>query len=298
MNLGVFVQSVSNGIALGTMYALLAVGFTVIYGILQFINFAHSEVFMVASYIPAVALTWLLLPWPAGFALTIVLTAALGAGIDRVAYLRLRKAPKLSCLVAAIGVSFFLQNFVLLVFGGAPKRFAVPAMLAGSSVVAGIYIPTSTFVALAVTAVSFAILYFITYRTKTGLALRAVSEDPDAAGLMGINPNRTVAVAFALGSGLAAVGALAWCLRYPVTRPTMGTMPGTKAFVASVLGGVGNINGAILGGLLLGLGELVFVAVFPQLTSYRDVFAFIVLLIVLVGKPTGLLGASIREQKM
>lgn len=298
MTVRVFIQSIVNGLSLGSLYALLAIGYSVVYGILQFINFAHGDIFMMAAYIPIYAVLLLSLPWPASFLVAILLTAILGISVDRIAYRPLRKAPKMSSLVSSIGVSFFLQNSALLVFGGRPKGAVVPEIFSQSYTFAGISLPSIAIYTVIAVIISLLFLYYVVYRTKAGLAMRALSEDLEIAGLMGININRTISVAFAIGSGLAAVGAILWTLRFPVVRPILGLVPGMKAFIAAVVGGVGNIPGAIVGGLLLGFGEVMLVAIFPRLSGYRDVFSFVILTLILLIKPTGLLGARVREEKM
>jgi len=300
MTVSLIVQSLVNALLLGSLYGLLAIGYSVVYGILQFINFAHGNVFMAAAYVPIVVTSWLALPWPVSFVITVLSIALLGSAIDRIGFrpLRTRKAPKLSNLASAIGISFFLENAALLLFGGAPRSFPAPAILRQSYQIAGIWLPSVAIYSVPATVVALLILYQIVYQTKTGLAMRALSEDLEVAGLMGIQTNRVIAVAFALGSGLAAVAAIMWCCRFPMVRPTMASTPSTKAFVAAVLGGVGNINGALVGGLLLGLGEIMFVTMLPSLSAYRDVFAFLVLVGVLLLRPAGLLGATVHEEKL
>jgi len=293
-------QSLINSLLLGSLYGLLAIGYSVVYGILQFINFAHSNVFMLAAYVPIVLASWRALPWPLAFIVTILVIAAVGALVDTLAFrpLRKRKAPKLSNLASAIGVSFFLENAMLLVFGGAPKGFPAPAIFRQSYQVAGTWLPSVAIYNIPITLISLFVLYQIINRTKVGLAMRALSEDIEVAGLMGIETNKVIAAAFALGSGLAAVAAIMWFSRLTMATPFMGSVPGTKAFVAAVLGGVGNLPGALLGGLILGFGEITFVTLFPALSAYRDIVAFTALILVLLVKPRGLLGAAVHEEKL
>lgn len=296
----ILLQALINSLLLGSLYALLAIGYSVVYGILQFINFSHSNIFMLAAYIPIVMANFRVLPWPVYFLVTIVLISCTGALVERVAFrpLRKRKAPLLSSLATAIGVSFLLENVVLLVFTGAPKGFPAPWIFRQSYQLGSTFVPSVAIYNIPITLAALLTLYQIIKRTKIGLAMRAVSEDLEAAGLMGIETNRVIAVAFALGSGLAAVAAFMWSSRVTLATPFMGSVPGTKAFVAAVLGGVGNLPGALLGGFILGLGEITFVTLVPQLSGYRDIVAFVTLILVLLVKPSGLLGATVHEEKL
>ena len=290
MELGHFLQHLTNALALGSLYALIAIGYTMVYGILRLINFAHGEVFMVGSYIAFYAVTLFLLPWPAAFIVALGLTGILGVLIERAAYRPLRNSPRISILISAIGVSFLMQNLAIVIFGGRPKAFPVPPFMDQVLVFGEVMVMNVSIIIPVITVVLLIILHYIIHKTKTGIAMRAVSTDLPAARLMGIDVNKVVSFTFAVGTVLAAVGGVMWALRYPQLHPTMGLMPGLKCFIAAVIGGIGSISGAVLGGLLLGFIEIMIIAALPELTGYRDAFAFILLIIVLLSKPSGLLG--------
>lgn len=292
MSLYTFFQQLANALSLGSLYALIAIGYTMVYGILRLINFAHGDVFMLGAYLAFYALTALAMPWWVAFVVALALTALLGMGLERVAYRPLRDSPKISVMISAIGASFLIENLGIVIFGGRPKSFpSIPLFdtvvrFGPVSVVSvSLFIPV-------VTALALGALLFIVNHTKTGLAMRAVSTDLDAARLMAIDVNRVVSVTFGIGSLLAALGGIMWTMRYPQLNPLMGVMPGLKCFIAAVIGGIGNIQGAVLGGFLLGIIEILIVAFLPALTGYRDAFAFVMLIVVLLVKPAGLLGKT------
>ena len=290
MNIDQLVQYVVSALALGSLYALIAIGYTMVYGILRLINFAHGEVFMLGGYIAFYAVTIFFMPWWAGYIVALGLTGIFGIGIERVAYRPLRNSPRISIMISAIGVSFLMQNLAVVIFGGRPKGFIIPEMF--NKIV---YVHTATVVNVSliipvITAVLLTVLLIIVHKTKTGMAMRAVSTDLPAARLMGIDVNKIVSFTFGTGSVLAAIGGVMWALKYPQLNPTMGMIPGLKCFIAAVIGGIGNIGGAVLGGLLLGVIEIMVIAAFPTLTGYRDAFAFVLLIFVLLVKPSGLLG--------
>jgi len=290
VTLGHFLQHLTNALALGSLYALIAIGYTMVYGILRLINFAHGEVFMVGSYIAFYAVTLFLLPWPAAFIVALGLTGILGVLIERAAYRPLRNSPRISILISAIGVSFLMQNLAIVIFGGRPKAFPVPPFMDQVLVFGEVMVMNVSIIIPVITIILLIVLHYIIQKTKTGIAMRAVSTDLPAARLMGIDVNKVVSFTFAVGTVLAAVGGVMWALRYPQLHPTMGLMPGLKCFIAAVIGGIGSISGAVLGGLLLGFIEIMIIAALPELTGYRDAFAFILLIIVLLSKPSGLLG--------
>ena len=289
-------QTLTDALSLGSMYALIAIGYTMVYGVLRLINFAHGEIFMIAMYIVFYGISFFTLPWYVTFTATILVTALLGTLAERLAYRPLRSAPRISSLVSAIGVSYFLQNLATVIFGGRPLNFPQIPLFTDVLTIGDVYIQRLSLIVPIVTAVLLLALLFLIKRTRTGMAMRAVSRDYDAASLMGIDLNRTIAITFFIGSALAGVGAIMWGMKYTRISPTIGSMPGIKCFIAAVLGGIGNIAGAVLGGLMIGFIEIVIVALFPALSGYRDAFAFIVLIVVLLVKPTGLLGEKTTEK--
>lgn len=289
-------QTLTDALSLGSLYALIAIGYTMVYGVLRLINFAHGEIFMIAMYIVFYGISFFTLPWYVTFTATILVTALLGTLAERLAYRPLRSAPRISSLVSAIGVSYFLQNLATVIFGGRPLNFPQIPLFTDVLTIGDVYIQRLSLIVPIVTAVLLLMLVFLIKRTRTGMAMRAVSRDYDAASLMGIDLNRTIAITFFIGSALAGVGAIMWGMKYTRISPTIGSMPGIKCFIAAVLGGIGNIAGAVLGGLMIGFIEIVIVALFPALSGYRDAFAFIVLIVVLLVKPTGLLGEKTTEK--
>jgi branched-chain amino acid transport system permease protein len=290
MSLNVFLQNLINGISLGCLFALIAIGYTMVYGILRLINFAHGDIFMMATFFAYYAIALFSLPWGLAFFAAIILTMLLGITVDRIAYRPLRDAPRISSLCSAIGMSFFLENLAIVVFGGRPKPFFRPGFFDQTFIISDIRIQSVSLITPLVSIFFLLILTYIIYRTKTGLAMRAISKDFDTAKLMGINLNRTIAFTFAIGSGLAAVGAILWALRYPQIFPFMGMFPGWRAFTAAIIGGIGSIRGAMLGGFLLGLITIMIVAFFPEQAGYKDAFVFVLLIFVLLYKPEGIFG--------
>ena len=288
-----FVQTLISGLSLGSIYALIALGYTMVYGIAKMLNFAHGDVIMVGAYAAIVAVFSLGLPPVLAILLSIAVCVALGVLIERLAYKPLRQAPPLSVLITAIGVSYFLQNISLLIFGSEQKAFPTLFTVEGINI-GEVYIDGITIVTLAVTAVIMVALTLFINKTRVGKAMRAVSEDKEAAGLMGISTNRTITITFAIGSALAAVASIFYGATYIYIKPTTGAMPGIKAFTAAVFGGIGSIPGAMLGGILLGIIEQFSKAYIS--TLWADAIVFSVLVIVLVVKPTGLLGKQIREK--
>ena len=289
-------QYLTSALSLGSLYALIAIGYTMVYGILRLINFAHGDVFMLGGYIAFYAVTIFFMPWWAGFIVAFGLTGILGIGLEKLAYQPLRHSPKISIMISAIGASFLLQNLATVIFGGRPKGFPVPALLNKVIKIGSVSVINVSLIIPVLTAVLLTILLIIVHKTKTGMAMRAVSTDLPAARLMAIDVNKVVSFTFGTGSVLAAIGGVMWSLKYPQLNPTMGMIPGLKCFIAAVLGGIGNITGAVLGGLLLGFIEIMVIAALPTLTGYRDAFAFVLLIIVLLVKPSGLLGKNQIEK--
>lgn len=360
MSMEMFIQHLFNALALGALYGLIAIGYTMVYGILRLINFAHGDIFMLGAYLvffttvsfmPAWTAALLMLlsvlvfftafygfrkrpplwfwlstlffaaltcyygfaapqafapPWALAVAFAIVVTSAIGIAVDRVAYRPLRDAPRISALISAIGVSFLIENLGVVIFTGLPRPVVQPEVLVtpltftleffGRAADAVVRVVP---MALIVPSVSFVLvmgLLWIIYRTKPGLAMRSISTDIETTRLMGVSVNKVIALTFGLGSALAAAAGIMWALRYPQVHPYMGMIPGFKAFIAAVFGGIGSIQGAMIGGALLGFIEIMLVAFFPALSGYRDAFAFVLLIIILLWKPTGLMGQKLEEK--
>ncbi len=291
-----FVQHLTNGVSLGSMYALIAIGYTMVYGILRLINFAHGDLLMVSLYMVYYGVTKFHMPWILAVVFSILITTLLGITIERLAYRPLRNASRISILVSAIGVSFLLENLATVLFGGKPKVYPAPAFFTTPLVLGGISFTKIIIIIPIITLIILGFLLFFINKTKTGMAMRAVSKDYEASALMGIDVNRIIMVTFAIGSSLAAVGGVLWGLRYNQIQPLMGMMPGMKCFIAAVIGGIGNIKGAVLGGFMLGIMEIMLVAIFPTLTGYRDAFAFILLIVILLWRPQGLFGEKVSEK--
>ena len=289
-------QHLANGISLGSLYALIAIGYTMVYGILLMINFAHGDIVMMACYFAFFGISVFHIPWYITFFGVIVATALLGVLIERTAYRPLREAPKNSVLISAIGASFLLENLANYLFSGRPMRFPDIPVLSQNVAFGEIQIQAICLVIPVITMLSLYGLLYIVNKTKIGMAMRAVSKDYEIARVMGVDIDKVISMTFIIGSALAAIGAFMWGVRYPGITPMLGVMPGLKCFIAAVIGGIGNIKGAVLGGFILGLGEVLIVAFFPQLSGYRDAFAFIVLIVILFYKPTGLLGEKTTEK--
>jgi len=288
-------QQIVFGLTLGCLYGLLAIGYTMVYGVLRLINFAHGDLLMVSAYIALFGIIMFHLPWPVAFGLSVLLTGLLGIMIDRGAYKPLRKSPRISALITAIGVSFLLENLGLVIVGGRPKSFPKPELFEGTLRVGELIIPILSLWILGVTGLLLILVLLVVYRSRVGMAMRALSRDVETVRLMGIDADRVISFTFVLGSTLAAVGGILWCMKYPALEPFMGVFPGLKAFVAAVLGGIGNVAGAALGGLLLGLAEILIVAAKPEWSGYRDAIAFAILIIILLTRPTGIMGEDLPE---
>ena len=293
-----------RGLSLGSIYAIIALGYTMVYGIAKMLNFAHGDVIMVGAYACFFTVTGMspmfeegsvaamVVPALAGVVLSMVVCTALGVVIEGLAYKPLRQAPSLAVLITAIGVSYFLQNAALLLWSSSPKIFS-PIVGSGQLQVGPLNISYVTLVTIVACIVIMVCLTLFTGKTKMGKAMRAVSEDKGAAQLMGINVNRTISMTFAIGSALAAIAGVLLCSAYPTLTPTTGSMPGIKAFTAAVFGGIGSIPGAMLGGILLGIIEI-FAKAFN--TNISDAVVFAVLIVVLLVKPSGLLGKYVPEK--
>ena len=289
-----FLQFLISGISLGSIYALIALGYTMVYGIAKMLNFAHGDVIMIGAYVAYVSISTLNLSPFFAVLIAVVTCTLLGILIERVAYKPLRNSSPLTVLITAIGVSYLLQNIALLIFGSKAVNSTSVVSLPAFEIVPGLTVTGETAVTIAVSVVIMAALMIFINHTKAGQAMLAVSEDRGAAQLMGVNVNGTISLTFAIGSALAAIAAVLLCSSYPVLSPYTGAMPGIKAFVAAVFGGIGSIPGAMIGGILLGVIENLSKAYISSQMS--DAIVFLILIIVLLVKPTGILGKKINEK--
>ncbi|PWC16833.1 branched-chain amino acid ABC transporter permease [Brenneria corticis] len=296
MDAAIFFQQVVNGMSLGSMYALIAIGYTMVYGVLRLINFAHADIMMVGAFLALFGSTTFELPFGAAILFAVLFSALLGVCIDQIAYRPLRQASKISMLITAIGVSFFLENLFNVLFGGSPRFFAAPEFFNQTVSFGGIIITNVAWLVPLVTLVLLGCILFILYRTRQGMAIRAVAFDVNTVRLMGVDANHIIAFVFALGSSLAALGGIFYATSYPTIDPLMGVLIGLKAFAAAVLGGIGSVTGAVIGGFILGFTEVVAVAIFPELGGYKDAFAFMFLILVLLFRPVGIMGDERLER--
>lgn len=291
-----FLSSLINGVSLGSVYAIIALGYTMVYGIAKMLNFAHGDVIMVGAYITFIVMNNAGLPVWLAIILSVIVCTALGIMVEKMAYKPLRNAASpLAVLITAIGVSYLLQNLALLIFGPNTKQFTSVVNFSSIKLFDGkVIIQDETVVNIVLCVIIMICLTLFVNKTKAGQAMLAVSEDKGAAQLMGINVNGTIALTFAIGSGLAAIAGVLMCSAYPTLTPYTGSMPGIKAFVAAVLGGIGSIPGAFLGGILLGVIEILGKTYIS--TQLGDAIVFSMLIIVLLVKPTGILGKNIQEK--
>lgn len=288
-----FFSQLINGLHVGFIYALIALGYTMVYGIVKLINFAHGDIIMVGAYTAVITLVSLGWPSPLSLLAAIIVCVAFGVTIERVAYKPLRSSPRISSLITAIGVSMLLQNTALLVFGAASRPF--PTIFDIQPLrFAEVQVSFVTLLTITVSLLLMALLQTFVKASKAGKAMRAVSEDYNTALLMGINVNNTITLTFAIGCALAGIGAFLYIIAYPAISPTMGSLPGLKAFIAAVLGGIGIIPGAMLGGILLGVAESMTKAYIS--TQLSDAVVYGILIVVLLFKPAGLLGKATREK--
>lgn len=297
-----FIQQLINGVSLGSIYALIALGYTMVYGILRFINFAHSDIFMIGAFVSYYAAPTVLkltggnlfIAGPMSMILSMLICAALGVTIEKLAYKPLRARPTIVVLITAIGVSFFLEYGGQLVFGPDPKPF--PELIPKANVIdsGGVVVNSTPLIVIGTAIGLMLLLRWVVMKTKTGTAMRALSQNLEAARLMGINIDRIVSFTFVLGSSLAAAAAVLYASIYPSINPLMGVFPGLKAFIAAVVGGIGNLVGAALGGMIIGVTET-FVTGYISPT-YRDAIAFGILILILLFKPAGLLGKFESER--
>lgn len=291
-----FLANLINGISLGSVYAIIALGYTMVYGIAKMLNFAHGDVIMVGAYVAFTVISTMHLPIWAGVLLSILVCTILGITIEKIAYKPLRNAGSpLAVLITAIGVSYFLQNLALLIFGSNTKAFSSVVNMGNIELFNGELIITGETIVTIISCILIMIcLTLFINKTKSGQAMLAVSEDKGAAQLMGINVNRTITLTFAIGSGLAAVAGVLLCSSYPSLSPYTGSMPGIKAFVAAVFGGIGSIPGALIGGILLGIIEIL--SKYYISSQLSDAIVFGMLIVVLLLKPTGIFGKKIQEK--
>ena len=291
-----FLQNCLNGLSIGSIYALIAIGYTMVYGILRLINFAHGDIFMMAGYFMIICMTDLLIPWYISIILVIVFTVLLGVIIEKVAYKPLRSAPRMSVMISAIGVSYFLQNFATYLFSAQPKGYPAAEMgfLSKTVQIGSISTMLVTFITPILTVALVFALVFLIKKTKIGMAMRAVSRDFETARLMGIRINGVISFTFAIGCGLAAIGSVLYFIPRSSVYPLAGSLPGLKCFVAAVFGGIGSIPGALVGGFLIGICETFIKA--SAYSEFSDAITFVILIVVLLVRPTGLFGKKLKEK--
>ncbi|PPK82769.1 amino acid/amide ABC transporter membrane protein 1 (HAAT family) [Lacrimispora xylanisolvens] len=292
MSLSTFLQQCLTGISLGGAYALIAIGYTLVYGILRLINFAHGDIFMMAGYFMIFAMATF--PWYIAIPIVLLITVFLGVSIERVAYRPLRTAPRMSVMISAIGVSYLLQNLATYLFTALPKGYPEIPFLKKIFKIGGLSASFVTFLTPVLTLIIVYALIVLINKTKIGMAMRAVSKDYDTASLMGIKINRVITFTFAIGSLLAAVGSILYFTDRMTVFPFSGSLPGLKCFVAAVFGGIGSIPGAVIGGFILGLGETALVAM--GYSTFSDAFTFVLLIMILLIKPTGLFGEKTTDK--
>ena len=292
MSLTTFLQQCLTGISLGGAYALIAIGYTLVYGILRLINFAHGDIFMMAGYFMIFAMASL--PWFIAIPVTLLVTVVLGVSIERVAYRPLRSAPRMSVMISAIGVSYLLQNLATYLFTALPKGYPEIPFLKRIYQIGGLSASFVTFLTPVLTLILVYLLIALINHTKIGMAMRAVSKDYETASLMGIKINKTLSFTFAIGSLLAGIGSILYFTDRMTVFPFSGALPGLKCFVAAVFGGIGSIPGAVIGGFILGLGETALVAMGQS--TFSDAFTFILLIVMLLIRPTGLFGEKTTDK--
>lgn len=292
MSFSTLFAQIINGLQTGSVYALVALGYSMVYGIIRLLNFAHGDIIMAGAYVIYYCVVAFKMPPAIAIMLAVIASMLLGVLIEKIAYTPLRSAPRLSLLITAIGISFLLSNGAQMLFGADQK--SLDPMITGNLRLGTTNISYAALVTIVVSLISMLILTFLVNNTKMGKGMRAVSEDMGAAQLMGIGLNKTISFTFAVGSALAGIGSVLYLCAYPQASPTMGSMLGLKAFVAAVLGGIGSIPGAMLGGFVIGMLEALVAAV--HLSMWKDAVVFLVLIIVLLVKPTGILGSEVPEK--
>jgi branched-chain amino acid transport system permease protein len=291
------ISQIVNGLILGSMYALIAIGFSMIYGIVRLINFAHGDIFSIGAFATLASISVAHAPFPVAVAIVIAVGALSGVIIERAAFRPMRGAPQVTGFIASLAVAIILENLAVLTISAQPRTFTVPPALGQLVVLGGVSLRVIDLVIVGLAIVLMIALVLFVRFTRVGTAMRATAENYDVARLMGINIDRMIAMAFAIGSGLAATAGLMWASKYGQISPLMGLLPGLKAFVAAVIGGVGSITGAVLGGYVLGLSEVLFVGLLPpEYSGYRNAFVFGALIVVLLVMPNGLLGRSTENR--
>lgn len=289
-------QQIVNGLSLGSLYALIAIGFSMIYGIVRLINFAHGDLVMIGAF-ASLAMVQMGVPWPLVALLVLVVGASAGMTIETVIFRPMRSATQVTGFIATLAVSVLIQNGALLMLSGQQRSFQFPAVMRKRVEIGGVSASLTDLAIIALAVLLIGALLFVVYRTRLGTAMRATSENLLAAQLMGVPVNRTILAAFAIGSGLAAIAGLMWGGKFGQIHPLMGLAPGLKAFIACVIGGVGSIGGALLGGYLLGMAEVLFVGLLPpEYASYRDSFVFLLLIVILLVKPSGLFVSHVEDR--
>jgi branched-chain amino acid transport system permease protein len=297
MNSAYLLSQIANGLILGSMYALIAIGFSMIYGIVRLINFAHGDIFTIGAFATLACISLIHVPFPLAVLIVLVVGGVVGLLIERAAFRPMRGAPQVTGFIASLAVSIMIENLAVLTVSAQPRTFAVPPYLNQLVSLGGLNVRMID-IAIVILAIvlMIALVLFVRF-TKIGVAMRATAENYDVARLMGININRMIGLAFAIGSGLAAVAGLMWGTKYGQISPLMGVLPGLKAFVAAVIGGVGSTAGAVLGGYVLGMAEVLFVGLLPpEFSGYRNAFVFGALILVLLVMPNGILGRSTEQR--
>ncbi len=289
-----FFQNCLTGISIGSIYALIAIGYTMVYGILRLINFAHGDIFMMAGYFMIICMTDLMIPWYISIVIVIVATVLLGVFTERIAYKPLRNAPRMSIMISAIGVSYFLQNFATYLFSAQPKSYPSIDFLNKRITIGDVSTSIVTFITPILTIVLVVCLVLLVNKTKIGMAMRAVSKDFETSQLMGVKINYVISMTFVIGCALAAIGSILYFTPRPSVYPLSGSLPGLKCFVAAVFGGIGSIPGALIGGFIIGLIETFVKG--SSISEFSDVFTFIILILVLLVKPNGLFGEKTKEK--
>ncbi len=289
-----FFQNCLTGISIGSIYALIAIGYTMVYGILRLINFAHGDIFMMAGYFMIICMTDLMIPWYISIIIVIVATVLLGVFTERIAYKPLRNAPRMSIMISAIGVSYFLQNFATYLFSAQPKSYPSIDFLNKRITIGDVSTSIVTFITPILTIVLVVCLVLLVNKTKIGMAMRAVSKDFETSQLMGVKINYVISMTFVIGCALAAIGSILYFTPRPSVYPLSGSLPGLKCFVAAVFGGIGSIPGALIGGFIIGLIETFVKG--SSISEFSDVFTFVILILVLLVKPNGLFGEKTKEK--